>query len=289
MKKRKGLIVGISTLAFVGGTAFSGYQLSANAETNQSTNVQAISIQQEENISKEELQHRMLNSIDYFESVEGGFIYHDILGEDTTIDYKIKIKDKPSSYEKLIMKDNTIQASFDGTEKTFLDDKNKVFRKLGVMKQTYNKDQFKSESPKERYQSRDGEKVYIHRGDPSNMGLASESVFPQNIALGFLEDYNKWDISSEGTLNGENVVIVKGTLNDYYSAKFKATSFKLWVDKDTGILLQREVYNENGDVVEFIKTTSIKINSSIDDTKFKLKIPTDYKNYKDVAASQNKN
>lgn len=285
MNKSKGLIVGISTVAILGATAILGNQFVSrvDAQSIQSniTNVQA-------KITKEELHHRMLNSIDYFDSVTGSFIYHDISGNETTVDYKIKMKDNPSSYEKDANKDITNEISYDGNEQTFLDTKNKMYRKLGATKQTVNKDQYKSESPKDRYQSKDGKNVYIHRADPSYMGVASESVFPQNTALGFLEDYNKWDITSDGTLNGKDVVIVKGTLNNYYSAKFKATSFQLWVDKNTGILLKREVYNVQGDVVEFINTTSIKFNSSIDDAQFKLNVPVDYQDFKKVALQNGK-
>lgn len=73
------------------------------------------------------------------------------------------------------------------------------------------------------------------------------------IALGFLEDYNKWKIELEEQLDGRDAVVIAGELNDYYQNKHRGKAFKLWIDKKTGILLQMEEYNDQNQATEYIK------------------------------------
>lgn len=133
-------------------------------------------------------------------------------------------------------------------------------------------------SPKKRYEKTlNGEPVYVHRSDSTGMRYASLSLFPQEIALGLLGNYNKWSVVSEEMLHGLPVQVIEGDLNEYYQAKHQAKTFKLWVHKDTGILIKLEESNENKEVVAYLNTKSITFDENLDTTKFQIKAPQMYK------------
>lgn len=100
------------------------------------------------------------------------------------------------------------------------------------------------------------------------MGVASEVLFNQNIALAYLEDQNKWAIVGSEDYLGLNATIIKGELPAYFKDKHNAETFKLWVHEETGILLKMEEYNQNGEVVYYVETHSIKLNSPLESEKF---------------------
>ncbi|MDC3422868.1 hypothetical protein NC661_21220 [Aquibacillus koreensis] len=300
MRKIKNGMIGLVTLVLIGiGGVVTYHQISdVNASTviesqkgieikGESVDVQKINNNVSgststslDPISKEDIHNRMLNSIDNFDTVKGSFIYKsDSANFNDKVDYQVKLKNKPSSYVKISSEKTGIEeTSFDGETLTNIFHENKNYRKGETMKyklSSWDKEKYKS--PKDRYGKKDGETVYIRRDDPSFMGLAQTSVFPQMIALGYLEDYNSWNILNEEKYLNLDAVVIKGTFNDFYQRKFETDTFKLWVHKDTGILLKMEGYKTDGQVGELLETTSIKINGSLDDSKFKLKEPKDYK------------
>ncbi|MBL4953656.1 hypothetical protein JK635_15820 [Neobacillus sp. YIM B02564] len=64
---------------------------------------------------------------------------------------------------------------------------------------------------------------------------------------------------------------------------FDGDTFKVLVHKDTGIMLDFEIYNASGEMVNTIKVNDIKINSiftTSDNGKLKIKIPKNYKELK---------
>lgn len=90
------------------------------------------------------------------------------------------------------------------------------------------------------------------------------------IAMGFLSDTTKWEISGGEEVAGVDTIVIKGILNDDYSKRYTADNFKLNVDLNTGILLQMEVKDATGKIKESIKTTSIKINGDLNNKLFTI-------------------
>jgi outer membrane lipoprotein-sorting protein len=110
------------------------------------------------------------------------------------------------------------------------------------------------------------------------MNAAKDSLFPQEITLGYLEDYSKWDILDDSIQYlGLNVALIEGTFNNYYETKHQASTFKLWVHKDTGVLLKMEEYNKENEVVSSLVTQEIKFNNKSNNTNFQLEIPSGFK------------
>lgn len=230
------------------------------------------------NYKKENIQNFMVNSIDHFDNAKGSLSYY-AKHSDTyyEVEFEVKLGDTPSSYTKLKSKDNDIEYKFDGELLLEQDNRIKEYSLYELDKNDL-QSSLKGTPAKERYEKGEDGKTLgvILRKDPSFMGLASDILFNQNIALGFLEDYTKWEIQGNEDYLGLNAVTIKGELNDYYKEKHQAEIFKLWVHQDTGILLKMEEYSKQGDIVYYIKANDIKLNSITDSKNFEIEILGDY-------------
>lgn len=110
--------------------------------------------------------------------------------------------------------------------------------------------------------------VYL-RPDPLFLICANESLLNQNLAVGTLKDESKWSISTIEKYLDLDAAVIEGTFDNYYSDKLASTKYKAWVEKNTGIVLKMEWYDENGDITKELETTSIKLNIPIDDEEMK--------------------
>ncbi|WP_375200516.1 hypothetical protein [Bacillus sp. RS11] len=79
--------------------------------------------------------------------------------------------------------------------------------------------------------------------------------------------------------------VITGELPDMYKERFDGELFKIWVHKDTGIILNLEIYDDSKEIVNNIKLNDIKLNTnkitsysiSDDAEEFKIEIPENYK------------
>lgn len=255
-----------------------GFFINNSTDIFAKTDVPTESIKDSKRITKEEIHNKMLNSIDNFKTATGSFEYHsNIFNEDQIINYQVELGSVPKSYSKINDKLNKINKEnvFDGENIFFINNNDKKY--VQNKKREAGPD-LKDKSAKARYRKDSkGEKLYLYRNDPTYMREVSISLFPQQIATGFLEDYTKWDIVSETTLNGLDAVVIEGKLNDYYKSKIGSEKFIFWVHKNTGILLKLEEYDSDGNITESLNTLDISIDGKKDDAKFKVKIPNEYK------------
>lgn len=264
------------------------YTAKAYAETQQSAEEIVIPNTEEE---KAKLQNLMLNSIDYYKNAQGSLEYLSTSGNfHMVIDYQTDLSESPKSFEKAQvipmdaaavldrLKDSTKSETniYDGEtlESVISDKKDKVDKvnKLKVNKVSKSeREELKNSTMKNRAIKIDGENVYIHRIDPSYMGIAKISLFPEDIAMGFLEDTTKWEIAGTESIAGVETIVIKGTLGESYSERYNAKNFKLNVSSNTGILLQMEVTDFNGVIKERVKTLSIKINEELNPNLFTIR------------------
>lgn len=184
----------------------------------------------EQSMSKEEIHTLMLNSIDNYKTVKGTFEYKSKAGNfDYEINYKVKTQGNPASKIKITSKDNNNdvhESLFVEGKLTEVTHKNKSFEETGVITGRFDKEKYKT--PRDRYGKQNGEALFIRRQDPSFMNMAAASLFPQNVGLGYLENYNNWEITGNGNFLNLDVVIIEGKLNEYYQEKHQAENFKLW-------------------------------------------------------------
>lgn len=101
------------------------------------------------------------------------------------------------------------------------------------------------------------------------IGIAQSSLFPYEIASNYTRDYNNWEIEKQNeTLLNHNTIVLKGKLNRNSSNKQGAKTFRFWVDKDSGILVKYELYDETGNVVSFLHPLELKVNVPVDTKVF---------------------
>ncbi|QDP41577.1 hypothetical protein [Radiobacillus deserti] len=276
-------VVLLLTISFIGIKSFSGNNSAVNHLSPSKVSASSVN---ETLDPKENIQLMMYNATDNYKKVKGSFTYMSKgIGEEFVVDYKVKTKD--GAFSSIKVKSKTSNTSFE----TLYDQSKKSVIRVSHK----NKDVIKSRAsdiveketkrisnvdPKDNtYTNEKGEKVFERRADPTYMGgLATTSLFPQDIAASFLEDYDKWKIVSKNEkINDLNAVLIEGTLSDYFKTKHNAETFKLWVHSETGILLQMEEYDVDGNIVESLKTNEIKLNDNVNNTKPKINIPSNYK------------
>ena len=121
--------------------------------------------------------------------------------------------------------------------------------------------------------------------ESSNTSNAKLSIQPSNLALSFIASQDHWDIQDVCDYLGRRCVVVRGTTaDDYYVAKLKVISFTMVIDIKTGILLEFEGYSSSNKLVQYIRTTQIKIDDPGIDVLPKINVDFDqkYQGYKDV-------
>jgi hypothetical protein len=290
---KKVLLAGISGMIISTGIfglslMYSDTDHKAHAEENQDNHPKQVL---NTNNEKAKMQGLMLNSIDYFSTAKGTFEYFsESGGYHLNVDYQTDLSDNPKSYEKsepitstaiqkksqenaeievqLYDGEHIIQESTDRNE-TSEDGQSEVQSiKVGKMSKG-ERDELKESKISERIVETEGEKSYIHRPDPSYMGVSKTSLFPEDFAMGFLEDNNNWDIKGQENIAGVDTVVIEGKLNNDYASRYAADRFKLYVEQNTGILIQMEVSDSAGKVKEFLKTKHIEIDKKLDAKLFR--------------------
>ncbi|RBP84462.1 MucB/RseB family protein [Cytobacillus firmus] len=284
------LSISVVSLMFIGITYFAGVQLNLfsgmigkqDSESSHSTlespnkaldqNTVYIPPKQEENLkemTKEEILTKMLNSVDYFETAKGEFKinYADTLGE-TLIEYELSLNHKAGGYSKETYitdgaKKVTILYYKDGTRWEI--DENSGSYGEGKYPKEIQGNQSETLKIEDAFSvDSEGINVTNYRERP-HIGQAASSLFPYEIASNYTRDLNSWDIEKQNEeLLGHNTLVIKGEVD-----RRKFQSFRLWVDKDTGILVKYETYNSEGKIVDYLYPTKLEINVPIDSEKFK--------------------
>lgn len=107
---------------------------------------------------------------------------------------------------------------------------------------------------------------YYCTGDTWGLSYARASVNPQEMTMGYLSDFDNWDITGKETVAGRDCWKLEGTLtDDFYSGKVNASTFAFWVDVETGMLLKFVDYDANGNITETLETTEIQVNQPVSD------------------------
>ncbi|MDP4087196.1 MAG: M56 family metallopeptidase [Bacillota bacterium] len=222
-------------------------------------------------VTKKDILTKMINTVDNFETAKGEFkthtVYYDGKQDDMLVNYELSLRNNAGGY----CKTSTI---FNGKEETAYS-----YYKDGTMWDIRNGtyEETKYQTPprrgtltiKDAFSVNDkGENVTDYRERPP-IGIASESLFPYEIASNFTRDLNAWEIEKQNEqLLGHNTVVIRGALNHYARIKHSSNTFRFWVDKDTGILVKYETYNSAGSVVNYSYPIKLDINVPIDSKDF---------------------
>ncbi|MET4558859.1 hypothetical protein ABIA69_000002 [Lysinibacillus parviboronicapiens] len=224
-------------------------------------------------LSKNEILYRMLNTMDYFKTAQGSYVYRNPYVKQNIV-YKLNMeKGNIGGYEQAVNEQSksSITTIVKSDQMLTLNEKEKEY--LLEKASSLNRN---SISLKEVYGAdAQGTPDTTYRKRPP---IAMDSLFPFEIASNYLEDEEQWEIEQqEDTFLGEKVMIIKGNLNAYNSEKPQSVSFRFWVHKATGILMRMETYSAEGNVVYSLVTQKFILDKPIPSSEFQLNIPKDYK------------
>ncbi|KRF13586.1 sigma-E factor regulatory protein RseB domain-containing protein [Paenibacillus sp. Soil787] len=114
----------------------------------------------------------------------------------------------------------------------------------------------------------DGNPSYYLPNDPAWTRSASDIVAPLRNLGWMVVDLKLWSIIGDESFLGRNVKVVEGKLPSYNAQKMHAVTYKVWVDDETNMVLKKQTYDSNGNVVEGIEVTSIEVNPQLDNSIF---------------------
>ncbi|MEH7356796.1 hypothetical protein V7150_25130 [Neobacillus drentensis] len=197
-------------------------------------------------MTKEDVLKKMLTSKENFKSAKGRFEqYNRSLGQ-WEVEYQIINNGENSKGYSRIYK--PIEVPFESTY--------------------FNKDTLWSVNEKERtYDS------ILNIGNSTLeelVGLAKDSLFPSEMVNLFMGDSSNWDIEKQNAeINGHNTILIKGKLNGNSSTVLESSWYRLWIDKDTGILVQYETYRDDNAIINYLYTKELRINDPIREDSLK--------------------
>lgn len=222
-------------------------------------------------ITKDNIYHKMLNTVDFFNTARGIINAESIVSE---VSFDVDMS-SAKSYVKSVGKEYNTDLEFytfdgktyrfDNVEKTkqvsiAQDSKVELARtEIELSAQNATADVNLDQDSTRVVQS--GEyNTYYYRADPTNSYVASSlCLFPQELTFGYLSNKNLWDITGQVTYEGRNCVIIEGTADPSYGDRFDVATFTMYVDSETGILLKYDGYNDEGIRTDYIEVTDFSL------------------------------
>ncbi|MCY9592500.1 hypothetical protein PC41400_23195 [Paenibacillus chitinolyticus] len=205
------------------------------------------------------IKEKMLNAIDYYNYVRGSFLYDfSNSNQKYTIDFEVDQSKNLGS--NIVLKDsstkeNLFRVTSSSNEIIQVDEKNKKYSKSSKTAE-----RTKILAPRiSKDKGPDGEEAnqYMYRNDPANASAASTVTFPQTIAFWLDDELKNYKITGQEDLLNRKATVIEGKLSKELSEKLLSTSFKLWVDTETGILLKLNTFNVDGVVINKIVVNDI--------------------------------
>lgn len=205
-----------------------------------------------EDMTKEEVLTKMLNSVDHFETAKGEFeLYYANSSTKIYVEYELSIRENPGGVVTSVYEIN-------GEKDTRIYSYKDVYNPSPSLKI---EDAFSINN--------NGEQVTDSRWSPP-IQEASNSLFPYDIASNYTRNLSDWEIEKQDEkLLSHNTLVLKGKLNTYAAQKGRANSFRFWIDKDSGVLIKYETYDSNGEIIDYLHPLTLKINTSVNVDRFK--------------------
>ena len=216
------------------------------------------------------IMNAMLCSTNFFRSAQGKFTT--TLGEGT-VEYIVDV-DRQASYERIVNMGNEIENFY----------RDAISYRFDRVRNTY--EEIRTYSWDHRLSAYDPKKSQMGIDDAYNRDLtiritqdeqgynechypaslshawsAQASICAQSLAFGFLGELDRWDVTGTDACAGRSCLVLEGTSRDDYGGKLGVEHFRMLVDDRTGILLDFEGYDQNGEVTEYLHTEEIRIDA----------------------------
>ncbi|WP_059171959.1 hypothetical protein [Bacillus sp. FJAT-27445] len=205
----------------------------------------------EKDLTKTEILTKMINSVDHFDTAKGQFeLHYSNINLTIMVNYELSLRENAGGF----------------IEETIIRNEEKETRSFSY--EGSDIDSIPLDLKSAFYVNEQGENETKYRGRP-NVGYASNSLFPYELASNYTRDLSSWEIEKQNEeILGHRAVVIRGLLNNYAKEKNLSEVFRLWIDKDSGVLIKYETYNHDGDIVDYLYPTKLVINGPVDITKF---------------------
>lgn len=226
-----------------------------------------------DDMSKEEILTRLLNSVDYFETAKGTFetfdSYYDGSISKTKVEFKYSNKGVIGGYEKVINYPDDNNPNSEVYENEYYYN-NGIMWILDLNQKDYVSQNYELIGKKEKINANDVFGIDLYKLYDSKEKFrirppVSGLLFYYEFVAKYLRHEDQWDIEKQNEeLIGHNTMVIYGNISESIketnSAQPSEKSFRIWVDKDTGIILKREIYNDAGDVISYLHPSYLDIN-----------------------------
>lgn len=202
---------------------------------------------------KEEIHYKIINSIDNFKTASGEFVCESPkVGSYSKFEFWVDTENKKSKSIEAADSKKPITLIYNNDKKNVFDDNDNTFREFE--KSLYN------EKPILVRPIRLFLNAELMRADTDILGVSNYIISPD--IYGNLFIYKDWDYV-ESKFLGRDAYKLDGIIDERLSTQNKG-KFTLFVDKETGIILQFLAFDENEQVKYKIECTKLTINEIID-------------------------
>ncbi|MGN0591784.1 MAG: hypothetical protein ACI4JQ_00890 [Ruminococcus sp.] len=94
--------------------------------------------------------------------------------------------------------------------------------------------------------------------DPTNAHALGACYIPQERTLGYLANFDNWEITGTQEVQGRTCAVVQGTADPEYGSRFGVETFEILVDQQTGVWMQFEGYDADGTVQAYVYTENVR-------------------------------
>ncbi|BAK16733.1 outer membrane lipoprotein-sorting protein [Solibacillus silvestris StLB046] len=250
------------------------------------TNIYIPPAQEEsyEDMTKEDVVTKLLNTVDYFYTATGKFedysIYNDDSDSKSVTEYKISIKNEIGGYQKNTPQSDDKETGYEEFINEFIYNEEKVWLKQNI-NYTYKVLDYQSTptrdpiTPEEAF-NLELKDIYSDKAnfrETPEISPGGNSLFPYEITASYLRNTELWDIEKQNEeLLGHNTIVLYGKMDEQVINRFKmkrtTDTFRFWVDKDTGILVKYETYDADGQLTGYLHPESLEVNIPIDPQDF---------------------
>lgn len=216
-------------------------------------------------VTKEDYINKMLNSVDFYNEVSGSIETNMLNGDIYNIEYSLNFNDG-KAYEHEIGNnyDNETYVQY-GLKFNF--DNINITQNKSIIVEKLKFDENYSEHFNSDFQTTYGAD-YVYGKDFTGIdSSAMISLYPRQFVNDLMYDFDLWEIGDKITYLDRDCQIIKGTIPSEFQYSFdNAETFKLIMDRESGIMLDLECYAPNGNVSLYTHTTSISFkNVEIED------------------------
>lgn len=244
--------------------------------------------------TKDGIYFKMLNSLDYYNKVSGKLIVNSSYTEDEQLidftsdlisskSYSTIYNSKTSDPEVVSAENADSQVVCDGTDYyVYYSDGDKVWTHhypggdRSCVGNALHKYDYKPIDDDNRHTTdSNGNDYWNYSTKYTNLQLADTYLSPQEIAFSFLSDKDNWEIKGEECFSGRECIVIEGILNGELSAKLNVTSFTIYVDKQTGVLLRYIGMNSRDSVSDYMIMLHIEFDTVLSSSESRTQLYAD--------------